>query len=204
MTQSLPEMLSSRTPFPTCVNELTQGAVNDLAGQYLARLRECSPSAQRVTDKMPHNYWHLGFIRLLFPAAAIIHCRRDPKDTCLSCYFANFLPSQTFANDLQSLADYYLQYEKLMRHWKETLKTPMGEVWYEELVREPEAVCRKLLGYLQLEWDERCLRFHQSGRFMNTASYRQVREPIYVRSVGRWKNYQRFLGPLAGLADRSD
>lgn len=201
MTQSLPQTLGSRTSFPECIGEFTQQTADDLAGTYVARLREFSSTAARVTDKMPHNYLHVGFIRLLFPSAPIIHCRRDPRDTCLSCYFANFLASQTFANDLDALAAYFVQYEKLMRHWTKTLEVPMFEVCYEQLVREPEAICRTLVAYLELEWDERCLQFHRSKRFMNTASYRQVRQPIYTKSVGRWRHYEQFLGRLLNMLE---
>ena len=203
MTSRLPQTLRSKTPFPGCVGQLTQQTVDGLAARYLMRLREFSLTAERVTDKMPHNYLHIGFIRLLFPRAAIIHCRRDPRDTCLSCYFANFLPSQTFANDLRGLGKYYSQYDRLMHHWVQTLETPIFEISYEDLVREPEPLCRTLIAYLQVEWDERCLNYHQSGRYMNTASYQQVRQPIYTKSVGRWRNYEKFIGPMIEALARS-
>lgn len=196
MTESLPSKLGSRDPFPECINQLTQRAADDLAGQYLSRLREISSTARHVTDKLPHNYFNVGFIRLLFPTAIIVHCRRDPRDTCLSCYCANFLASQTFANDLGILGGYYNQYSRLMRHWNATLDAPMLDITYEDLVRDPEPVCRQLFAHLDLPWDPQCLRFHQSDRFVNTASYQQVRQPIYTNSVGRWKNYETFLGPL--------
>jgi tetratricopeptide (TPR) repeat protein len=196
LAETLPSRLGTRSPFPQCLNELTQHVVDQLADEYLSILRALSSTARYVTDKMPHNYFHVGFIRLLFPTAPIVHCRRDWRDTCLSCYFSNFLASQTFANDLTCLRDYYQQYEKLMRHWDRTLEVPMFEVCYEDLVHHPEPICRELISDLGLEWDEQCLRFHQSDRFMNTASYQQVRRPIYTKSVGRWRNYEKFLGPL--------
>jgi len=196
MAESLPARIGSAVGFPNCIRDLDQHNADELAKDYVTRLRRYSSGAGRVTDKMPYNYLRVGLIRLLFPAAPIIHCVRDPRDTCLSCYFSNFLATQTFTNDLQSLADYYVHYIRLMAHWRETLDAPMFEVCYEDLVREPEHICRELLKHLELDWDPRCLQFHQSKRFMNTASYQQVRQPIYTNSVGRWRNYEKDLGPL--------
>ena len=150
----------------------------------------------RVTDKMPLNFQHLGLIALLFPRARIIHCVRDPMDTCLSCYFQNFSNRNDFSFDLARVGLYYSQYERLMAHWQKVLDLPMLQVSYEEHVAEPERVCREMLDFLELDWDPACLRFHESRRLMKTASKDQVRKPIYTSSSGRWRNYERHLGPL--------
>ncbi len=145
---------------------------------------------------MPYNFLHLGLIALMFPRARIIHCVRDPIDTCLSCYFQNFVRGNFFAFDLGHAGLYYRQYERLMAHWGEVLDLPILQVRYEEHVAEPEKVCRDMLEFLELDWDPACLQFHESRRFTKTASRDQVREPIYTSSAGRWRNYERHIGPL--------
>jgi tetratricopeptide (TPR) repeat protein len=192
----LHETLGSSSPHPGCLGDLTRDALDTLADDYLQRLRRLSPTAVRVTDKMPYNYLLVGLIRLLFPASRIIHCVRDPLDTCVSCFFRNFLPSATHTTDLRALGSYHNDYRRLMRHWTETLRVPMLEVRYEELVQRPEEESRGMVEYVGLRWDPNCLRFHESNRFMNTASYQQVRQPVYTKSVGRWRNYRQHIKPL--------
>ncbi len=133
---------------------------------------------------------------MLLPHARIIHSLRDPLDTCLSCYFQNYLIRNFHTFDLGHLGAFYMQYDRLMRHWRRVLDIPLLEVRYEDHVAEPERTCREMLAFLDLEWDPQCLRFHESRRVVRTASREQVREPIYIRSVGRWRNYERHLGPL--------
>jgi tetratricopeptide (TPR) repeat protein len=174
----------------------TKDAVDDGAERHLQRLRELGGTAIRVTDKMPYNFLNLGLIALVFPRARIIHCVRDPIDTCLSCYFQNFRRGNFFSFDLGHAGLYYRQYERLMAHWGEVLDLPILEVRYEEHVAEPERMCRGMLEFLELDWDPACLRFHESSRFTKTASRDQVREPIYTSSAGRWRNYERHIGPL--------
>ncbi|MEE9479771.1 MAG: sulfotransferase, partial [Kiloniellales bacterium] len=175
---------------------LDQPLLNEAAESYVEQLRKRADDAIRVTDKMPNNFLHLGLIALLFPRARIIHCVRDPIDTCLSCYFQNFARGNFQSFDLGHAGLYYRQYERLMAHWGEVLDLPILEVRYEEHVAEPEKVCRDMLEFLELDWDPACLRFHESSRFTKTASRDQVREPIYTSSAGRWRNYERHIGPL--------
>jgi hypothetical protein len=176
--------------------DLNQGAIETAAERYLELLRGFAGEAIRVTDKMPYNFLHLGLISLLFPRARIIHCVRDPLDTCLSGYFENFRRGNFHTFDLGHLGAYYVQYQRLMRHWRSVLDMPMLEVSYEDHIAEPERTCREMLAFLDLEWDPQCLRFHESKRVVRTASRDQVREPIYTRSLARWRNYERHLGPL--------
>jgi tetratricopeptide (TPR) repeat protein len=178
---------------PVC---LDQTLVSEAAERYLEQLRKTAGDAIRVTNKMPYNFLHLGLIALMFPRARIIHCVRDPIDTCLSCYFQNFARGNFQSFDLGHAGLYYRQYERLMAHWGEVLDLPILEVRYEEHVAEPEKVCRDMLEFLELDWDPACLRFHESSRFTKTASRDQVREPIYTSSAGRWRNYERHIGPL--------
>ena len=151
---------------------------------------------------MPANFTSLGLIHAALPNAHIIHLRRNPIDTCLSIYFQHFKGSHAYANDLQALALYYREYERLMQHWHGTL--PVGtilDVPYEALVDEQEEWTRKMLAFIDLPWDARCLDFHRTNRNVVTASKWQVRQKISKASVGRWRNYKAFLGPLLQLAE---
>ncbi len=183
---------------------LDEESLNIAAKRHLEEIQEQAGSAKRFTDKMPLNFQHLGLITLLFPRARVIHCLRDPMDTCLSCYFQNFSTRNFFSFDLARVGLYYRQYERLMAHWKTVLDRPMLEVRYEDHVAEPERVCREMLDFLELDWDPACLRFHESRRFMRTASKDQVRKPIYTTSSGRWRNYERHLGPLMEALAKPD
>ncbi len=182
--------------YPECVGRLGAPAVRAMAEDYLHQLRERGGTAARVVDKMPFNFLHLGVVTTLFPKARIIYCRRDPRDTCLSCYFQNFVDPHPFTTDLRQLGEYYLEYERLMAHWARVLPVPLFELRYEALTADPEAVSRRLLTFCGLEWDERCLRFHETRRVVRTSSLHQVRQPLYQSSVGRWQAYADYLGPL--------
>jgi hypothetical protein len=163
---------------------------------YLEGLRACAGDATRVTDKMPYNFERLGLISLLFPRSRVIHCRRDPLDSCLSCYFQNFSRGNFQTFDLRHLGLYYRQYERLMAHWREVLNLAVFDVSYEAHVEDPEGTCREILAFLELDWDPACLRFYESQRNVKTASRNQVNKPIYRSSVGRWQNYEKHLGAL--------
>ncbi|MEJ2652679.1 MAG: tetratricopeptide repeat protein [Gammaproteobacteria bacterium] len=202
IADSLPAALGVQTPFPQCVAAITEEACNLLGQRYLHRLRSLCGDAERVTDKMPANYFPQGLIALLFPEARVIHCSRNPLDTCLSCYFQNFVEGNSYSNDLGHLGSYYRQYQRLMEHWAATLDIPMMEVRYEELVADHEAVSRAMIEFCGLDWDERVLRFHTTDRVVATASYDQVRRPLYKKSVERWKNYERGLSPLIDALTR--
>ena len=194
---SLPALTPAQISYPYCVPELTQETVDTLAGSYLSMLDQLSGGKACVTDKMPTNYLHLGLIELLFPGARVIHCMRNPLDTCLSNYFRNFMGNLPFSYRLDHLGVYYREYARLMEHWRGTLRIPFLEIEYESLVANQERESRKLIEFCGLDWDESCLRFYESRRITRTASYDQVRQPIYNKSVGRWKHYRRHLEPLA-------
>ena len=170
--------------------------MDKLANFYLTRLSSLNNSATRVTDKMPSNFWHLGLINILFPEAKIIHCTRDPIDTCLSIYFQDFSESHQYANNLELIAHYYQQYELFMAHIKSLLSVPMLEVSYEELVTDQEAMTRKLISYVGLDWDEHCLSFDKTKRYVATPSYDQVRKKMYTSSVKRWAHYEKHIQAL--------
>jgi tetratricopeptide (TPR) repeat protein len=172
-----------------------QGAAQEMADGFLERLTHLGRGASRVTVKTLGNFAHLGIIATLFPRARIIHCRRDPLDVCLSCYFQNF-QKIVFAWSLDDIGAYYRAYEKIMAHWASVLPARIYEVSYEGLVQNQEEVTRDLLAFCGLDWDERCLSFFNTRRAVRTASTVQVRKPITTRAIGRWKHYQSHLGPL--------
>lgn len=171
-----------------------------LANAYLSVLRSISPDAARVTDKMPFNFAHLGVIRQLFPRATIVHCRRNPIDTCLSNYATNFQIAYDFAADRGSLVAFYRQYQRLMAHWRDVLPPDRFiEVDYEALVADPEPLSRALVATCGLDWNDACLAPHKNQRMVGTASLWQVRQPIYQTSVERWRRYEPWLGELREL-----
>ena len=173
-----------------------------LAAMYLRGLETRSGDAPRIVDKAPINSDYLGVIHSVFPNARIIYMRRDPIDTCLSCYFQNFSVAMNFTMDLSDLAHYFREHQRLMGHWRAVL--PPGsilDVPYAELVDDQETWTRKILDFLGLEWDERCLDFHKTKRQVVTASTWQVRQKIYKNSVARWRNYEKFIRPLLELRD---
>ncbi len=176
---------------------LTAATSRELAQEYLRALREAAPHATRIVNKMPHNFELVWLITLLFPRARIVHCVRDPMDTCLSVFMQHFSGSHGYSRDLGNLGSYYREYQRLTRHWHAVLGRPMLDHSYEELTLDPEGQARRLISFIGLPWDERCLRFHETERAVLTFSRWQVRQPIYRTSVKRWKNYEPWLGPLA-------
>jgi len=169
----------------------------ELGTSLLSHLDRMAPLARRVTDKMPSNFMMLGLLHGLFPNARIIHCRRNPLDTCISCFTTSFKQGHKFTNDLRELGEYYRLYQEAMAYWRQVLPPHvLYEVDYENLVADMESEVRKLLAHSGLEWDARCLDFQQNQRAVNTASVYQVRQPIYSTAIGRWKRYAAHLGPL--------
>jgi tetratricopeptide (TPR) repeat protein len=174
----------------------TSDQLSAIGRGYLDYVDEVSAGSPRVTDKMPYNYYLVPIIRKVFPNAKIIHACRHPLDTCLSCYFQNFTAGSQYAFELTDLGEFYRAYLRLMRYWRDTLDVSLFEIDYEELVLNPETHVQRLLDYCDLPWDPACLNFHRSKRIVSTASYQQVRRPMYSSSVGRWKNYEAQLAPL--------
>ena len=168
-----------------------------LADEYIENSRTYSGNELFVTDKMPHNFRLIGLINILFPNARIIHCIRNPIDNCLSIYFSHFNALHPYASKLQDIANYYSNYyQKLMKYWEETSKINVLNVIYEDLVDDQAGVTSSMLDYCGLEWNDKCLDFHKSGRVAATISYDQVRQPIYSKSKQRWKNYAAHIRPL--------
>jgi hypothetical protein len=176
---------------------LTPEATRALAEQYLTVIDRVSATALRVSDKMHANFRHLGLIALLFPNARVIHARRDPLDTCVSCFMTTVNPkSSPWVADLASMGLYYREYVRLMQYWHEALPLPIHDSQYEELVASFEERARGLVDFIGLPWDPACLSFHAAERAVYSASVMQVRQPIYATSVQRWRRYEKHLGPL--------
>jgi tetratricopeptide (TPR) repeat protein len=198
----LAERLGGPENYPSSLARLEPAPARTLAEEYLCRLRQHCGEAVRVVDKMPLNYQHLGVIAVLFPRARVVHCRRDPIDTCVSCYFQDFVHPLPFGPELAHLGHHYREYERLMAHYTRVLPLPLFELHYEVLTANQEEVSRRLLDFCGLDWDDRCLRFHETARTVNTSNALQVRQPLYRSSVGRWKRYQAHLAPLLEALSR--
>lgn len=195
--------LDSTEPYPGCVTDMTPQEQAELAGRYLGRIAALAPSAKRVVNKSLDNWRLLGLIAVLWPAARVIHCRRDPRDTCLSCYAGGISPEiYPYITDLGHLGFVYRQYERLMEHWSAALDVARLDVRYEDLVEDLATHARRLIDFCGLTWDDRCLRFHETKRAVMTLSYDQVRKPIYRSSVGRHRGYERHLAPLMEALSR--
>ena len=195
LAQSLRVRVQSGNRFPESVLDIQQSQVAPLAQIYLDRLHGLAPDAARVTDKMPSNFLYLGFIALLYTKARVIHCRRDPRDVGLSCYFQNFSHRPAFAYDLGDIGFYTRENERLMAHWQAVASMLILDIDYEALIAEQESESRRLVEFCGLAWDDACLAFHESERPVRTASSWQVRQPIYKSSAGRWRNYEPHLAP---------
>ncbi len=182
---------------PRCFPLLTKAQIGQLASQYLSRLENLSQGkAAKVTNKLPGNFMHMGLIALLFPKAPLIHCKRIPQDSLLSCFFTNFANGHLYSYDIGDLAHYWRQYKRIMDHWEAVLPDRIFQVRYEDTIAEPETRSRALIDHCGLEWDEACLSFHKVERPIMTASKLQVRKPIYKTSVARWKRFEPWLGPM--------
>jgi tetratricopeptide (TPR) repeat protein len=181
---------------------LSTATREQLAAGFLEALNLGRHPSDRIVDKTPANADFVGFLHGALPQAKIIHLERNPIDTCLSIFFQHFSASLGFATDLEDLAHYYLQHRRLLAHWRAVLPPGvMLDVPYESLVNDPEAWTRKILEFIGLGWDPRCLDFHRNPRPVVTASAWQVRQPIYRGAVGRWQNYRPYIKPLLKLGN---
>ncbi len=197
MINSMPSLCGAEAlTFPECMQYMDSEKMNKMAVAYLNRLDQGNNNCTRVIDKMPHNFLNIGLLCLLFPKARIIHCMREPADTCLSIYSKSFINLHAYGTNLRTLGQYYQEYLKLMEHWRDVFPERIFEIKYEDLVSDQEYYSRALLKYCGLDWDDQCLEFYNSKRTVVTASYDQVRRPIYNTSVEKWRKYEKFIQPL--------
>lgn len=184
-------------PFPDLLAHVDGATLTAIGEDYLSRIRVLAPNALRVVDKMPANFLHAALIPLILPGARIIHCRRDPVDTCLSCYSKHFAGEQAFSYQLEELGQFHRAYQDLMAQLRLVLPPERFiEVDYESVVDDLEGQARRLIDFVGLPWDDACLSFYETRRVVRTASVAQVRQPIYTTSRGRWRKHADHLGPL--------
>jgi tetratricopeptide (TPR) repeat protein len=198
IVHSLAGLNGSGLRFPEVIETISREQLREVGRRYVGAIRALAPQAERVVDKMPWNFHFPGLIHLALPNARIIHSRRDPMDTCLSCFSILFDgDGNPYTYDLGELGRFYRSYESLMAHWRAVLPAgTMIEVQYEEVVVDLENEARRIIAHCGLEWDDACLAFHKTRRPVRTASIAQVRQPIYKSSVGRWRPYRRHLRSL--------
>lgn len=204
MNETIVKDFSESVRFPEVFRFLSQKHADAIVSGYLRDVPNWGGSTPYFTDKMLTNFFYIGLINVIMPNARIIHIRRNPVDNCISCFTRLFREDLPYSYDFDDLADYYGKYAGLMDHWRSVL--PEGsfhELKYEDLVADTEGKARELLEFIGLPWEDRCLAFYDAKRPVKTASVTQVREPIYTRSVDRWKKYgaavQPLIDRLAGL-----
>jgi tetratricopeptide (TPR) repeat protein len=193
---ALPGAVGRTAPPRDCIADLNAESIHGLAASHLAQLETHNERrAEQVVDKMPDNYMYLGLLAAMFPKATFIHCRRDLRDIAVSCWMTDFR-SIRWANDPSHIAHRFQQYRRVMDYWRGVLPVPIHEVDYEDTVSDLENVARRLIAASGQRWEPACLEFHRTDRPVRTASVTQVRQPVYLRSVARWRNYEPALGTL--------
>jgi tetratricopeptide (TPR) repeat protein len=183
--------------YPRALGDANPGKWAEMGQTYLdlARIHR-SEGKPRFIDKMPNNFPHVGLIHLMFPNAKIIDARRYPLDSTLSCYRQLFARGQSFVYDLTDIGEYFLQYQRMMDYWHEVLPGRVLTVQYEDMVTDFDHQLARLLEYCDLPFEESCSRFWETSRPVRTASSEQVRQPIYTKSIHRWRRYEDQLGEL--------
>jgi tetratricopeptide (TPR) repeat protein len=196
LVSKLPSMDGVGGSYPECLARLTPELINNILTGYDDFAETLPSDISVMTDKMPENFSHLTFIKMLFPDAKIIHCVRNPIDTCLSIYFRQFAGYHDYAYDLEDLGNHYNEYKRLMNFYRDETDISFMEVVYEDLVNNTEEISRKMVEHCGLEWDEQCLRYYESDQIVRTASYEQAKQPVYTSSIDKWKHYEPQLQPL--------
>ncbi len=184
------------TLYPEAFRQFEPEKFQELGKQYLDATQRHRSGVPRFTDKMPNNFPSVGMLQLLLPNAKIVNARRHPLDSCMGSYKQLFFKGQAFSYDLVEIGEYYLEYQRLMDYWHETLPGRVLDVQYEQMVGDQQTQTRRLLEYCELPWEDNCLRFYENKRAVNTASSEQVRQPIYSKSVNSWRRYEAGLAPL--------
>ncbi len=204
----LPELVkgsahAAANPYPTSIATLPHEKFRHFGEAYIKKLRSHSGQAARISDTTPMNFLYVGLIATALPNARIIHCMRDPTDTCLSIFMHPLSSPHSYAHELDDLGAFYKLYEQLMAHWHNMLPGRIHDVTYEKMVTDSEKEIRALLNYCELPFENACLNFHETERSIRTPSAGQVRQPIYDNSIRRWKHYEKHLGPLIDLFEVS-
>ena len=193
----LPNIVAKQlAPFPQSLASLASSELTVIAQRYRQSVASAFAGSDIVTDKRPDNFLYIGLIKSLFPDAKIVHTARNALDNCLSVFFLHLDQEMGYALKLEDIGHYYRQYRKLMRHWEKLWPGDIHHFDYDAFVRQPETILGRLMSYLELDWDDGLLAFSKREAVVKTASVWQVREPLYQRASGRWRNYQKHLAPL--------
>ena len=188
--------------YPESVVALDEASKKSIAVNFQSALRERAGESKFITDKMPSNFLHIGFLHLLFPESPIIHCRRSAADVCLSIFFQDLPTGNPYANDLSEIAHYYRCYEQIMSYWDSVLPGRIHHLDYEDVTQNFEAEITKVLEYCGLQWHDNCREYASNEKAVATVSRWQVRQPVYQRSVERWKRYELHLGELLAALEQ--
>ena len=208
-TQELPNIIKiaselnsyNHNTYPEILKELDELKLTEMGKNYLSETTWARKSAPFFIDKMPNNFIHIGLIKTILPNAKIIDTRRDPMDTCFSCYKQFFARGQLFTYSLEDLGNYYTDYIKAMNHWHNLYGKDIYTVHYDNVINKTEETIRELIDYCELPFEKECLEFYNSSRPVKTPSAEQVRQPIYKSGLNYWKNYEKHLLPLKKIID---
>ena len=196
IARKLGNSTKDRTAYPEIIDTLKDIDLSNLGKSFIEETRFLRTNKPFFIDKMPNNFSHIGLIKLILPNAKVIDARRNPMDTCFSCFKQLFARGQAFTYDLSEIARYYLNYVQLMDHWEEVLPGFIFRVQHEELLENQEAVTRDLIEFCELDFELSTLEFYKTKRAVKTASSEQVRQPLNKKGLNQWKNYQIHLKEL--------
>lgn len=194
--RKIPNGPGPATGFPEAAAGLDANAFERLGRAYVETVGARAPGAARITDSLASNFQYIGLIHLALPQATILHCARNPIDTCLSCFKTYFAETPNCSDDLAGLGRYYRRYERLMHHWRAMLPGRILDIPYEDLVADQEGTTRRILDFCKLPWEDACLTFFKTKRPVHAASIARVRRPIDTAAVRRWRHYEHHLAPL--------
>ena len=197
IARKLGNSTKDNTGYPEIIENFSDKEVSSLGNSYIAETKFLRSGKPFFIDKMPNNFSHIGLIKMILPNAKIIDARRNPMDTCFSCYKQLFARGQAFTYDLSEIARYYINYIKLMDHWDKVLPGFVYKVQHEDLLEDQETITRELLEFCELEFESSTLEFYKNDRAVKTASSEQVRVPINKKGLNQWKNYEEWLGDLS-------
>ena len=208
-TQELPNIIKiaaelnadEQSNYPEVLKELDDMQLSDLGKNYILETAWARDRAPFFIDKMPNNFIHIGLIKTILPNAKIIDTRRDPMDTCFSCFKQFFARGQLFTYSLEDLGNYYSDYIRAMNHWHNIYGKDILTVHYDNVINKTEETIRELIDYCNLPFEQECLEFYKSSRPVKTPSAEQVRQPIYKSGLNYWKNYENHLSPLKKIID---
>lgn len=190
------KLIDQNNGYPKNLLAINSSVFNDFGQKYIDETKWARSSKPFFIDKMPNNFVHIGLIKLILPNAKIIDARRNPMDSCFSCFKQYFAKGQHFTYDLDDIARYYKDYLRLMNFWNELFPGEIFTINYEDVINEPNQKITELLSFCNVEFEDSCLNFHKSKRPVKTASSEQVRQPMYKTGLDYWKNYRNNLDIL--------